>query len=77
MPREAVTRLIEIAHQLDVPMSASGFIARVIAQEPELVECCAHERRDHSIDIIEISSGFIAIPSDDWLRLIEQVRRGG
>ncbi len=28
-------------------------------------------------DIIEISSGFITIPTDDWLRLIEKVQQAG
>ncbi len=28
-------------------------------------------------DIIEISAGFITIPTDDWLRLIERVQKGG
>jgi phosphosulfolactate synthase (CoM biosynthesis protein A) len=28
-------------------------------------------------DIIEISSGFITIPTDDWLRLIETVQKAG
>jgi phosphosulfolactate synthase (CoM biosynthesis protein A) len=28
-------------------------------------------------DIIEISSGFITIPADDWLRLVEKVQKAG
>ncbi len=28
-------------------------------------------------DIIEISSGFITIPTDDWLRLVEKVQKAG
>ncbi len=28
-------------------------------------------------DILEISSGFITIPVDDWLRLVEKVRKAG
>ncbi len=29
------------------------------------------------VDIIEISSGFITIPTDDWLRLVEKVQKAG
>lgn len=28
-------------------------------------------------EIIEVSSGFITIPTDDWLRLIEKVQKAG
>ena len=28
-------------------------------------------------DILEISSGFITIPVDDWLRLVEKVQHAG
>ena len=77
MPREAVQRLIEVAHQHDVLVSTGGFIERVLAREPEMVERYIRECRELGFDIIEISSGFITIPTDDWLRLIEQVQRAG
>jgi len=77
MPREAVKGLIEIAHQHDTLVSTGGFIERVLAREPEMVERYIRECRDLGFDIIEISSGFITIPTDDWLRLIEQTQRAG
>lgn len=77
MPRMSVRRLIEIAHEHDVLVSTGGFIERVLAREPELVERYITECRDLGFDIIEISSGFITIPTDDWLRLVEQVQRAG
>ncbi|MDE3228473.1 MAG: phosphosulfolactate synthase, partial [Chloroflexota bacterium] len=77
MPREAVKHLIEIAHQHDVLVSTGGFIERVLAREPEMVERYIRECRDLGFDIIEISSGFITLPTDDWLRLVEQVQRAG
>jgi len=33
----------------------------------------SENRQWKGFDIIEISSGFITIPSDDWLRLVEKV----
>ena len=77
MPRASVRRLIEIAHEHDVLVSTGGFIERVLAREPEMVERYIRECRDLGFDIIEISSGFITIPTDDWLRLVEQVQRAG
>jgi phosphosulfolactate synthase (CoM biosynthesis protein A) len=35
------------------------------------------ECRNVGFDILEISSGFITIPVDDWLRLVEKVQRAG
>lgn len=77
MPRKSVKQLIEVAHQHDVLVSTGGFIERVLAREPESVERYIRECRDLGFDIIEISSGFITIPTDDWLRLVEQVQRAG
>jgi phosphosulfolactate synthase (CoM biosynthesis protein A) len=28
-------------------------------------------------DIVEISAGFVSLPTDDWLRLIDLVRKSG
>ena len=77
MPREAVKGLIALAHQHDVLVSTGGFIERVLAREPEHVERYIRECREIGFDILEISSGFITIPTDDWLRLVEQVQRAG
>ncbi len=77
MPREAVKGLIALAHQHDVLVSTGGFIERVLAREPESVERYIRECRELGFDILEISSGFITIPTDDWLRLVEQVQRAG
>lgn len=77
MPREAVKGLIALAHQHDVLVSTGGFIERVLAREPESVERYIRECRELGFDIIEISSGFITIPTDDWLRLVERVQRAG
>jgi phosphosulfolactate synthase (CoM biosynthesis protein A) len=48
-----------------------------LSQGPEAVESYIQECRDLGFDIIELSAGFISIPTDDWLRLIETVRKAG
>jgi phosphosulfolactate synthase (CoM biosynthesis protein A) len=77
MPREAVKGLIELAHQHQVLVSTGGFIERVLAREPESVGRYIQECRELGFDIIEISSGFITISTDDWLRVIEHVQQAG
>jgi phosphosulfolactate synthase (CoM biosynthesis protein A) len=77
MPRTAVSRLIEICHAHHVLVSTGGFIEYVLGQGVEAVDAYLREARELGFDIIELSSGFITIPFDDWLRLMDKVKRLG
>jgi len=77
MPRTIVRHLIEICHAHQVEVSTGGFIEYVLGQGGEAVEKYLREARDLGFDIVELSSGFISIPLDDWLRLVEAVKRVG
>src|SRR5437868_2518393 len=75
MPRTAVSQLIEICHAHHVLVSTGGFIEYVLCQGAEAVDAYLREARDFGFDIIELSSGFITIPFDDWLRLVQKVKQ--
>ena len=77
MPRRAVKELIETAHRHDVIVSTGGFIEYVLTQGAGAVEKYLNECKELGFDIIEISSGFITISTDDWLRLVEKVQQTG
>jgi phosphosulfolactate synthase (CoM biosynthesis protein A) len=77
MPPEALKGIIETAHRYDVQVSTGGFIEHVLTQGPEAVDRYIQECRNVGFDILEISSGFITIPVDDWLRLVEKVQKSG
>jgi phosphosulfolactate synthase (CoM biosynthesis protein A) len=77
MPRQAVRDLIETAHRYNVLVSTGGFIERVLTLGPEAVDHYIRECRELGFDIIEISAGFITLPTDDWLRLVEKVQKAG
>ncbi len=77
MPRDAVKALIDVCHKHDVLVSTGGFIEFVLTQGPDAVHYYIGECKKLEFDIIEISSGFITIPTDDWLRLIEAVQKAG
>jgi len=77
MPRRVVQELIDLCHDFDVLVSTGGFIEYVLTQGPEAVRRYVEECKVLGFDIIEISTGFITIPSDDWLRLVETVQRAG
>jgi phosphosulfolactate synthase (CoM biosynthesis protein A) len=77
MPDEALKGIIESAHKHDVMISTGGFIEYVLTQGKEAVDKYVEACREVGFDIIEISSGFISIPTDDWLRLVERVQKAG
>jgi phosphosulfolactate synthase (CoM biosynthesis protein A) len=77
MPRTVVQELIELCHQHDVLVSTGGFIEYVLTQRREAVDRYILECKDLGFDIIEISSGFITLPADDWLRLVKKVQQVG
>ncbi len=77
MPRRVIREMLDYCHQNDVNVSTGGFIEHVLTQGPEAVDRYIRECKDLGFDIIEISSGFITIPTDDWLRLVEKVQKAG
>lgn len=77
MPREALQEIIDLAHRYDVLVSTGGFIEYVLTQGADAVNRYIDECRNLGFDVIEISGGFITIPTDDWLRLIERVQKSG
>jgi len=77
MPREAVKELIDLCHQYEVLVSTGGFIEYVLTQGSEAVGRYIQECKSLGFDIIEVSSGFITIPTEDWLRLVEKVKKAG
>jgi phosphosulfolactate synthase (CoM biosynthesis protein A) len=77
MPERAVRDIIELCHKHDVLVSTGGFIERMLVQGGEAVRKYVAECKRLGFDIVEISAGFVSIPTDDWLRLIELVRKSG
>ena len=77
MPDRALEELIALCHEHGVLVSTGGFIERVLTQGGDAVAQYIDTCRAVGFDIIELSSGFITIPVDDWLRLIERVQRAG
>jgi phosphosulfolactate synthase (CoM biosynthesis protein A) len=77
MPRPAVRELLDLCHEHNVLVSTGGFIERVLTQGADAVQRYIQECREIGFDIVEISSGFVTLPTDDWLRLIERVQKAG
>lgn len=77
MPRRTVKELIGLAHEHDVAVSTGGFIERVIPEGPQAVEAYLRTCRELNFDVIELSCGFITLPTEDWQALVRKVRALG
>jgi phosphosulfolactate synthase (CoM biosynthesis protein A) len=77
MPERALRALLDTAHEHGVLVSTGGFVEHVLTQGPDAVERYIDECARLGFDIVEISAGFISIPTDDILRLVERVQLAG
>lgn len=77
MPRQVVKELIDICHAHNVRVSTGGFMEYVLTQGIEAVNRYLLECKEIGFDIVEISSGFITIPTEDLVRLVEKVQKAG
>src|SRR5438874_9101899 len=71
MPERAVQDIIELCHKYEVLVSTGGFVECVLVQGDDAVRRYVARCKMAGVDIIESSAGFVSIPTDDWLRLIE------
>jgi phosphosulfolactate synthase (CoM biosynthesis protein A) len=77
LPGPALKQIIDIAHEHGVLVSTGGFIEFVLTQGADAVDRYIDECRNIGFDIIEVSSGFITLPTDDFVRLTEKVNKAG
>jgi phosphosulfolactate synthase (CoM biosynthesis protein A) len=77
MPRRAVRELIDLCHEFNVIVSTGGFIEYVLTQGPAAVDRYVDECKALGFDVIELSGGFITLPIESTLRLMDRVHRAG
>jgi phosphosulfolactate synthase (CoM biosynthesis protein A) len=77
MPQEGLKGILDTAHDYDVLVSTGGFMEYVLTQGAEAVDKYIQACKKVGFDIIELSAGFITLPTDDWLRLVEKVQKAG
>jgi phosphosulfolactate synthase (CoM biosynthesis protein A) len=77
MPEESVRELIDTCHEFDVQVSTGGFVEHVLVADNDHVEDYLAEAGELGFDIVEISSGFIAIDTSDLVELTELTQEHG
>ena len=64
----------------DCYVSTGGYIERVLATSggsPQIISKYLSTCKDMGFDVLEISSGFLSIPTESWLNLIEDTKKHG
>lgn len=76
-PDAALKAVVDVAHEHDVMVSTGGFMEYVLTQGEAAVDAYIKAVKNAGFDIVELSAGFITLPTDDWLKLIEKVNAAG
>ncbi|KAI9705719.1 MAG: hypothetical protein M1820_005130 [Bogoriella megaspora] len=78
-PEDKLREVIDLAHQYGVYVSTGGWMEHVLTQsntgiavDKYLAKC-----KDVGFDVIEVSSGFLSFPANDWLRLVDRIHSHG
>ncbi len=77
MNPEKIREINDLAHSYGVEISTGGFMEYVLTQGRDAVQKYIRDVKELGFDIIEISTGFISIPTSDWQRVIEDVQKAG
>jgi phosphosulfolactate synthase (CoM biosynthesis protein A) len=77
IPRDLLSEIIDIAHGNQILISTGGFIEYVLTQGSDAVKAYIQYCKAVGFDVVEVSSGFISLPTDDWLRIIECIHQSG
>lgn len=77
LPPEQVRAFSDIAHQHDAYVSSGGWIETVLRYGDDAVDQYLQEAKEVGFDTIEISTGFIMLPTSGLQRLVEKVTKAG
>ncbi len=77
MPEGAVQSINKLAHDHDVYVSTGGWIENVLRFGPDAADHYVTEAKRLGFDVIELSAGFISLPIDSMLRLVDKVKSAG
>src|SRR4051794_27325682 len=77
MDRKVVKKYIDLIHRYDSYVSTGGWIENVLRYGSDAIEKYIDDAANLGFDMIEISVGFITLPTDDLVRLTKRVTKAG
>ncbi|KAL0953029.1 hypothetical protein HGRIS_007231 [Hohenbuehelia grisea] len=73
MPKARLKGLIDVVHGHGCYVSTGGYIERVLstsAGNTDVIQKYLQTCKDLGFDVLELSSGFLSIPTEDWAELV-------
>lgn len=77
VPADQVRKFSDIAHENNSYVSSGGWIETVLRYGDDAVDQYLKEAKDVGFDVIEISTGFIMLPTSGLERLVDKVVKAG
>ena len=77
MPPESVQAINKLTHDHDAYVSTGGWIENVLRFGADAIDRYLEEAKTLGFDVIELSAGFISLPTDSLLRLVQKVKKAG
>ena len=77
VPPDQVRAFSDIAHENDAYVSSGGWLETVLRYGDDAVDHYLAEAKEVGFDVIEISAGFIMLPTSGLERLVEKVVKAG
>ncbi|KAI5918235.1 putative sulfonate biosynthesis enzyme [Camillea tinctor] len=77
-PEAGLRQLLDLAHAHGAYVSTGGWVEHVLATGGvDAVERYLDRCRELGFDVVELSTGFLSLPPDDWMRLVQRVQEKG
>ncbi|SPQ26460.1 ad4f37a3-3b29-43fc-85e0-a4bf5635d05e [Thermothielavioides terrestris] len=78
-PEDKLRELIELAHEHGVYVSTGGWIEHLLTQSDPATAIPRYLKKCKALhfDVVEVSTGFLSLPADDFVRLVERVQAEG
>ena len=78
-PEAKLREMLDLAHEHGLYISTGGWAEHLLASAdaPANFEKYLRKCKDLGFDVIEVSSGFLSIPPDDWLRIVDKIHSHG
>lgn len=78
---KTVKRFTDLAHEHGVYVNTGGFIERIVIQDPKNIDAYLQETKALGFDVVEVSSGMFAHPSDfnldDQIDIVKRIKKLG
>src|SRR5262249_19039242 len=77
LPPKALAKIAEICARHEVKLSAGGLIEFVVTRGPDAVAAYFDALPDLGFDVVEVSAGFLAMSTRDYIQLVRRARMTG